>query len=171
MKKETWKTIIQIVVSILSAALTALGTTSCMGHGPIAIWEWNHALYYERTDSINKCCRSFFARNWSLPGVTEDQAFGELPLGGKDIRLPVVRRWQAMALLMLIARDDVGLHDWSSRDRNQLLLNMGAKLQKTEDFWVLLQINLRERAAHQHSSELDCSRFAPSLPSELNCFM
>ena len=35
MKKETWKTIIQIVVSILSAALTALGTTSCMGHGPI----------------------------------------------------------------------------------------------------------------------------------------
>ena len=36
MKKETWKTIIQIVVSILSAALTALGTTSCMGHGPIA---------------------------------------------------------------------------------------------------------------------------------------
>ena len=37
MKKEAWKTIIQIVVSILSAALTALGTTSCMGHGPIAI--------------------------------------------------------------------------------------------------------------------------------------
>ena len=36
MKKEPWKTIIQIVVSILSAALTALGTTSCMGHGPIA---------------------------------------------------------------------------------------------------------------------------------------
>ena len=35
MKKETWKTIIQIVVSIPSAALTALGTTSCMGHGPI----------------------------------------------------------------------------------------------------------------------------------------
>ena len=35
MKKETWKTIIQIVVSILSAALTALGTTSCMGRGPI----------------------------------------------------------------------------------------------------------------------------------------
>ena len=26
MKKETWKTIIQIVVSILSAALTALGS-------------------------------------------------------------------------------------------------------------------------------------------------
>ena len=37
MKKETWKTIIQIAVSILSAALTALSTTSCMGHGPIAI--------------------------------------------------------------------------------------------------------------------------------------
>ena len=33
MKKETWKTIIQVIVSILTAALTALGTTSCMGHG------------------------------------------------------------------------------------------------------------------------------------------
>ena len=48
MKKETWKTILQVIVSILSAvlqvivsilsaALTALGTTSCMGHGPIAL--------------------------------------------------------------------------------------------------------------------------------------
>ena len=34
MKKETWKTIIQVLVSILTAALTALGTTSCMGRGP-----------------------------------------------------------------------------------------------------------------------------------------
>ena len=29
MKKETWKTIIQVVISILTAALTALGTASC----------------------------------------------------------------------------------------------------------------------------------------------
>ena len=28
--KEFWKTVIQVVVSILTAALTALGTTSCM---------------------------------------------------------------------------------------------------------------------------------------------
>ncbi len=28
--KNFWKTIIQVVVSILTAALTALGTTSCM---------------------------------------------------------------------------------------------------------------------------------------------
>ncbi len=28
--KELWRTIIQIAVSILTAALTALGTTSCM---------------------------------------------------------------------------------------------------------------------------------------------
>ena len=34
MRKETWKTVIQVIVSILTAALTALGTTSCMGHGP-----------------------------------------------------------------------------------------------------------------------------------------
>ena len=37
MKRETWKTIIQIVISILTAAATALGTTSCLGYGPIAI--------------------------------------------------------------------------------------------------------------------------------------
>jgi hypothetical protein len=37
MKKETWKIDIQLVVSILTAALTALGTTSCMGHGPLTI--------------------------------------------------------------------------------------------------------------------------------------
>lgn len=30
MKKETWKTVIQVVISILTAALTAMGTTSCM---------------------------------------------------------------------------------------------------------------------------------------------
>ena len=35
-KKETWKTILQIIASIVSAALTALGTTSCMGYGPVA---------------------------------------------------------------------------------------------------------------------------------------
>ncbi|WP_154653026.1 smalltalk protein [Segatella albensis] len=30
MKKETWKTIIQLVVSILTAIATTLGVTSCM---------------------------------------------------------------------------------------------------------------------------------------------
>ena len=34
MKNQKWKMILQFVVSILTAALTALGTTSCMGHGP-----------------------------------------------------------------------------------------------------------------------------------------
>ena len=29
MKKETWKTILQVLASIITAALTALGTTSC----------------------------------------------------------------------------------------------------------------------------------------------
>ena len=33
--KEFWKTVIQFVISILTAALTAMSTTSCMGHGPI----------------------------------------------------------------------------------------------------------------------------------------
>ena len=36
MKRETWKTVIQVIVSILTAALTAMGTTSCMGHDPVA---------------------------------------------------------------------------------------------------------------------------------------
>ena len=30
MKKETWKTVIQVIVSILTAALTAMGTASCI---------------------------------------------------------------------------------------------------------------------------------------------
>ena len=29
--KEFWKAVIQIAISILTAALTAMGTTSCMG--------------------------------------------------------------------------------------------------------------------------------------------
>jgi hypothetical protein len=37
MKKDTWKTILQVLASIITAALTALGTTSCMGFGPIAM--------------------------------------------------------------------------------------------------------------------------------------
>ena len=35
--RDTWKTILLVIVSILTAALTALGTTSCMGHGPITL--------------------------------------------------------------------------------------------------------------------------------------
>ena len=35
-KKETIKWIVQLVASIATAILTALGATSCMGHGPIA---------------------------------------------------------------------------------------------------------------------------------------
>ena len=30
-----WKTVIQFAISIMTAALTAMSTTSCMGHGPI----------------------------------------------------------------------------------------------------------------------------------------
>ena len=31
MKKETWKYIIQTIIAILTAILTSLGVTSCMG--------------------------------------------------------------------------------------------------------------------------------------------
>ena len=37
MKKETWKTILQILASIISSVITALSTTSCMGYGPITL--------------------------------------------------------------------------------------------------------------------------------------
>ncbi|MBQ9525909.1 MAG: smalltalk protein [Bacteroidaceae bacterium] len=30
MKKETWRAILQLIASIITAAITALGTTSCM---------------------------------------------------------------------------------------------------------------------------------------------
>ena len=32
MKKETWKTVLQVIVSILTAVATTLGVTSCMTH-------------------------------------------------------------------------------------------------------------------------------------------
>jgi hypothetical protein len=35
--KEVWRLALQVLASIITAALTALGTTSCMGHGPIAM--------------------------------------------------------------------------------------------------------------------------------------
>ncbi len=34
-KKNFWEVAIRILVAALTAALTALGTTSCMGHGPV----------------------------------------------------------------------------------------------------------------------------------------
>ena len=33
-KKGFWETVIRIAIAALTAALTALGTTSCMGYGP-----------------------------------------------------------------------------------------------------------------------------------------
>ena len=33
-KKSIWETVIRIAIAALTAALTALGTTSCMGMGP-----------------------------------------------------------------------------------------------------------------------------------------
>ena len=33
-KKSFWKTVIQIIVTVLTALGTTLGVTSCMGHGP-----------------------------------------------------------------------------------------------------------------------------------------
>ena len=34
-KKEILRWTLQIIASVATAILTALGTTSCMGHGPI----------------------------------------------------------------------------------------------------------------------------------------
>ena len=33
MKKNLWEVILRIMIAAATAALTALGTTSCMGHG------------------------------------------------------------------------------------------------------------------------------------------
>ena len=44
-KKETTKFIVQIIVSIASAILTALGATSCMGFYKRSLW------FYNRRDS------------------------------------------------------------------------------------------------------------------------
>ncbi len=36
-KNGIWEILLRIVIAAASAAMTALGTTSCMGHGPISI--------------------------------------------------------------------------------------------------------------------------------------
>ena len=36
-KKNIWEVLIRVVVAALTAALTAIGTTSCMGIGPVDI--------------------------------------------------------------------------------------------------------------------------------------
>lgn len=37
MKKNSfWEVVLRIVIAAASAALTALGTTSCMGYGPLS---------------------------------------------------------------------------------------------------------------------------------------
>ena len=43
MKKDTWKTIIQVVVSILTAALTALGTTRYLENNYSGGGEYTHS--------------------------------------------------------------------------------------------------------------------------------
>jgi len=35
-KKNIWEVALRILVAALTAALTALTTTSCLGHGPIS---------------------------------------------------------------------------------------------------------------------------------------
>ena len=35
-KKSVWEVLLRILIAAGTAALTALGTTSCMGHGPIS---------------------------------------------------------------------------------------------------------------------------------------
>ena len=33
--KNVWKIVLQTLANIIAAALTALGTTSCLGYGPL----------------------------------------------------------------------------------------------------------------------------------------
>lgn len=37
-KNSVWEVILRIVIAAATAALTALGTTSCLGFGPIVMW-------------------------------------------------------------------------------------------------------------------------------------
>ena len=44
MKKDSWKTILQIAIRILTAIATTLGVTSCMGERT-----WSLFYYYKQT--------------------------------------------------------------------------------------------------------------------------
>lgn len=34
-KKSVWEVVLRVLVAAITAALTAMTTTSCMGHGPL----------------------------------------------------------------------------------------------------------------------------------------
>ena len=36
-KTSIWEIILKVAVAAITAALTAMGTTSCLGHGPITL--------------------------------------------------------------------------------------------------------------------------------------
>ena len=40
MKKNLWEVMLRIVIAAATAALTALGTTSCLGHGPRSLFSY-----------------------------------------------------------------------------------------------------------------------------------
>jgi hypothetical protein len=41
--KDFWKSVIQLVISVLTAALTTISTTSCMGYCPLhGTWTPEH---------------------------------------------------------------------------------------------------------------------------------
>ena len=83
--KDFWKTMIQLLISILTAALTAMGTTSCMGRGPF-YEPTNRARTVAVADMVNKeyphDCANAFAPSGRIshPLFTQGVALGyELP--------------------------------------------------------------------------------------------
>ena len=39
-KKSIWEVLLQMLIAALTAGLTAVTTTSCMGHGPVGLTAW-----------------------------------------------------------------------------------------------------------------------------------
>ena len=60
--KETWRVILQIIASIVSAALTALGTTSCMVN--------RNLLISSRPQSPHKRLRTYFCKLFIISKTT-----------------------------------------------------------------------------------------------------
>ena len=72
MKKETWKMVIQIAISILTAIATSLGVTSCMQATtapPYYIYRWGGLFYFRslRSWSLRSLRISVFQKSLNIP--------------------------------------------------------------------------------------------------------
>ena len=168
MKKETWKTVIQVIVSILTAALTALGTTSCMGHGPIAFWEKKSRSLLRKNWQHHKCCQSFFLpemchnlnifRNFAHANVNDIEQTGKHHIYWyEQYVLTTAELWRYLSFIVIHQR--IRLQEmYAMHSSKELLIPVMNTLCLICTRWISKQICLKTLLCRRlHSSALPCT--------------